>query len=241
MRWYLLVGRLLFGGAFVFSAARHLASPSALTDAVAAHGVPYAHAVALGSALALGLGGLGVLLGLRPRFAIPLIVLVLIPDTAIVHPFWTAPDAAARSLELAFVTKDLALVGAALGLLAVPTPWPLSVDAWLARHTGRTRWPWGGGASGADAGVASVLGWLRRATLGIRAAALGAMPTGALARVERSNGAAAARVPALQPFVHAARLELKLAGPGSAFTLRVHRAIDARPDRRSVIQLVGNY
>ncbi len=133
MRWFLLLGRLLFGGLFMWAAARHAMQANALADAVAAHSVPYPHAAVFISTLLLTLGGGSIVLGLAPRIGLGLVSVFLVAVTPTMHAFWTIADPAARSMELAMFTKNIALLGAAMGMLAIPVPWPLSVDEWIAR------------------------------------------------------------------------------------------------------------
>jgi len=154
MRWYLLLGRLLFGGFFLWAAATHILNVKPLTDALAAHSVPYPElALTLSTAL-LALGGASIVVGFMPRAGLAMIVLFLVPATFIMHPFWSVADAS-RGTELAMFMKNVALLGAAMGLLAVPVPWPLSLDAWLTKR----------GGYGGDGALAA--GW-RRLTQGTR-------------------------------------------------------------------------
>jgi putative oxidoreductase len=133
MRWVLLLGRLLFGGLFVWAAARHAMDASAVAAVAAAHSVPYPEVAVLVATLVLALGGASVLLGLMPRVGLGLIALFLIASTPIMHAFWTAADPAARSTELAMFMKNVALLGAAISMLAIPVSWPFSLDEWIPR------------------------------------------------------------------------------------------------------------
>jgi hypothetical protein len=93
-------------------------------------------------------GGASVVVGFMPRAGLALLVLFLMPATFIMHPFWSVP-AAVRGTELAMFMKNVALMGAAISLLAVPVPWPLSVDGWLVKR----------GGYGGDGAIAA--GWRR--------------------------------------------------------------------------------
>lgn len=139
MRWILLLGRLLFGGLFIWAAARYAMNAAAVASVAAAHSVPYPEIAVLAAALVLALGGSSVLLGLMPRVGLGLIALFLVGATPIMHAFWTAADPVARGTELAMFMKNVALLGAALSMIAIPVPWPLSLDEWIARsgHAGR--------------------------------------------------------------------------------------------------------
>jgi len=128
MRWILFVGRLLFGGAFLWTATRQALHAQAATESLAAHSVPYPEVALAISTLLLALGGASVVLGIVPRIGLGLIVLELIASTLMY--------AADSGVELALFTKNIGLMGAALGLLSLPVPWPVSVDSWLRQRGG---------------------------------------------------------------------------------------------------------
>lgn len=138
----LLVGRLLFGGVFVWAAVQHMLAHDSLTAAVAAQNVPLPEAAVTLSTSLLALGGTSIILGFMPRIGLGLIMLFLVPVTCVMHAFWAAPDQAARTLQLAMFMKNLALLGACFGLFAIAVPWPLSLDRWLDRN----RYHFGGDA-----------------------------------------------------------------------------------------------
>jgi putative oxidoreductase len=133
MRWFLVIGRLLFGGTLVWEAAKCIQETSALTTELTARSVPYPHAAIIISALLLALGGSSVVLGLAPRIGLGLISLFLVVATPVLHAFWTAADPVAHATELAMFVQNVALLGAALGMMAIPVPWPWSVDEWTSR------------------------------------------------------------------------------------------------------------
>jgi len=135
MGWVLLIGRVVFGGYFFYSGLNHFLQMKQMAAYAATHGVP-AVMIPLTGALLL-IGGLHVLLGVMPRFGLSLLVAFLIPVTLIMHAFWLVPDPQQRMSEVVNFTKNAALIGACFGIMAVPVPWPYSVDAWLRRRTGR--------------------------------------------------------------------------------------------------------
>jgi uncharacterized membrane protein YphA (DoxX/SURF4 family) len=49
--------------------------------------------------------------------------------TPVMHNFWAITDSAQRMADMINFTKNLALLGGALMMVAIPTPWPYSVDA----------------------------------------------------------------------------------------------------------------
>ncbi len=129
MKTLLLLGRILFGGYFLFSGLNHFVSMNAMAAYAASKGVPMPHlAVAFSGALIL-IGGLSVLLGFLPRVGLSLIMLFLVPVTLVMHNFWAIEDPQARIMEMSTFLKNTGLIGASLAMMALPLPWPNSVSA----------------------------------------------------------------------------------------------------------------
>lgn len=129
MHYLFLLGRILFGGFFLFSGFRHFARTNALAPYAASKGVPAPKLAVLGSGLIAALGGLSILLGIWPRWGALLIVLFLLPITFTMHNYWADRDPQARQMNQVQFEKNLALLGAALMLLIVPEPWVLGVGS----------------------------------------------------------------------------------------------------------------
>ena len=68
------------------------------------------------------------LFGVFPRIGVAAIVLFLVPVTLIMHAFWADHDSAKRQADMINFTKNIALLGSSLMFLAVPRPWPYSVE-----------------------------------------------------------------------------------------------------------------
>ena len=119
-----LIGRILLGGYFIFNAFNHFSNLSMMSAYAQSKGVP-APKLAVGfSGLLLLLGGLSMLLGVYPMIGVVTIALFLLPVTFMMHAFWKLQDPMAKMGEQVHFSKNLALLGAALALLAVPQPWP---------------------------------------------------------------------------------------------------------------------
>jgi len=73
------------------------------------------------------LGGLSVLLGVRPSCGLLLLTVFLVPTSVLMHNYWAATDPSVRQLDLTNFKKNIALLGAAWMLLLMPQPWPLSL------------------------------------------------------------------------------------------------------------------
>jgi putative oxidoreductase len=134
-----LVGRLVVGGLYTWAGIQNLLKLDAQAGYAAFKGVPFAPiAVACASLLILA-GGLSILSGIRPRLGIAAVVLFLLPVTLMMHNFWTM-EGMQRVSEMYHFQGNILLIGSALLLVAVPQPWPVSLDSWflaLFKHTFR--------------------------------------------------------------------------------------------------------
>jgi|SRR5215471_6599127 len=128
MPYLFLLGRLIFGGFFIIFGARHFTRLASMVPYVAEKGVPLPEVAVLGSGLIAVIAGLSILVGLRPRWGVALVALFLIPVSVIMHNFWADTDPMARQMNQGHFAKNMAILAGALMLLAVPEPWPWSVD-----------------------------------------------------------------------------------------------------------------
>lgn len=133
----LLLGRILFGGYFLFSGLNHFMGLQNLVGYASSRGVPSPQLVVIATGAMLVLGGLSVLLGMMPRIGLFLIIAFLVPTALVMHNFWALEDPQVKMMEMSNFLRNLALTGAALGLLAVPVPWPFSLDKRTGRRAGR--------------------------------------------------------------------------------------------------------
>lgn len=122
-----LIGRILYGGFFIYAGIHHFTSLEPMAGYANAKGVPSAKlAVTVTGVLAL-LGGLSILLGWHFKWGVLLLVVFLVPVTWMMHAFWKEEDPQVRRLELVSFQKNVALLGAALMILAVPGNWVYSL------------------------------------------------------------------------------------------------------------------
>jgi putative oxidoreductase len=122
-----LVGRLLFGGLFAYNGLNHFLNFSSIRGYTAYKGVPLPDVSTAISGVWLLVSGLSVIAGFRPEIGLAMIALFLLGVTPIMHDFWKVQDPQARMGEFINFTKNFALLGAALALLSVPRPWPMSL------------------------------------------------------------------------------------------------------------------
>jgi uncharacterized membrane protein YphA (DoxX/SURF4 family) len=123
-----LVGRILAGCYYLMSAFRHFSDTRALAQYTAAHGVPLPTLAVLVAGVLLLIGGLSLLLGVFPRLGVTALVLFLVPVTLIMHAFWADRDLTQWQSDIVNFSKNIALLGSSLMFLAVPRPWPYSLE-----------------------------------------------------------------------------------------------------------------
>jgi uncharacterized membrane protein YphA (DoxX/SURF4 family) len=128
MDYVFLVGRVLYGGIFVYNAINHFRNHGMMTGYVGSKGVPAPQIAVLGSGLLMLLGGLSVILGVRPTAGVVLITVVLAPVTVIIHNYWADSDPTARMHNFINFQKNVALIGAAWMSLMIPQPWALGLE-----------------------------------------------------------------------------------------------------------------
>ena len=123
----LLIGRILYGGFFLMSGVNHFIKLNSYKPYAASKGVPAPGLAVAGSGLLILLGGLSVLLGFLPHIGLLLIVIFLVVTTPKMHAYWTLTDPMAKMGDQVNFMKNVALLGAALALAAIPQPWPMSL------------------------------------------------------------------------------------------------------------------
>jgi putative oxidoreductase len=123
-----LVGRILVGCYYLQGAYHHFTALGPMSRAAAAHGVPAPEAAIIIAGLLLLVAGLSFLLGVYPRLGVGAIVLFLVPVTLIMHAFWADHDPMRRQNDIINFTKNIGLLGSSLMFLAVPRPWPYSLE-----------------------------------------------------------------------------------------------------------------
>jgi putative oxidoreductase len=124
-----LMGRLIFGAFFLYSGVHHFLDVSTLAAYAGAKGVPMPEVAVLMSGALLIVGALSILLGVMPRLGLACIIVFLLGVTPTMHGFWSVTDPQMRQTEMANFMKNLALMGSAMMMLMIPTPWAYSVEA----------------------------------------------------------------------------------------------------------------
>ena len=76
----------------------------------------------------LTLGGVSILLGVRPHLGIALVTAFLVPVTLLTHQYWKHTDPMIRINDQVNFMKNVAILGASWMLLMNPKPWPTSLN-----------------------------------------------------------------------------------------------------------------
>jgi uncharacterized membrane protein YphA (DoxX/SURF4 family) len=122
-----MVGRLLFGGFFLYNGINHLAQRNNLAEYASAKKVPAPGAAVTASGVALIAGGASILLGVKPKYGAAMIIGFLASVSPVMHDFWKQEDPNQRMNDMINFSKNMALLGGALALMGVEEPWPASL------------------------------------------------------------------------------------------------------------------
>jgi uncharacterized membrane protein YphA (DoxX/SURF4 family) len=128
MQALFLLGRIIFGGYFLYNGVNHFLSYATMVGYTQSKGVPLPQAAVIFTGILLIVGGASVLLGLWPRLGLACIALFLIGVTPMMHNFWAVADPQARLGDMINFTKNFALLGGTLMMYAIPRPWAMSLD-----------------------------------------------------------------------------------------------------------------
>ena len=124
---FYLAGRVLLGGFFIISGVRHFQHLPMMAGFTGSKGVPSPKLAVMVSGLMIILGGVSILLGVRPHWGIALVSAFLIPVTLLMHRYWKHTDPMMRINDQVNFMKNVAILGAAWTLLMMPQPWPASL------------------------------------------------------------------------------------------------------------------
>ena len=122
-----LLGRLAFGGFFIYNGINHLKERKAVAEYARSKNVPAAEAVVAGTGIMLIAGGASILLGIKPKLGTAAVVGFLAGVSPVMHDFWRAEDPNQRMNDMVNFGKNMALLGAAVALMGVEEPWEASI------------------------------------------------------------------------------------------------------------------
>lgn len=127
MKAAFLLGRLVFGGFFVYSGIHHFQERKSISQYAAAKNVPLPDIAVPSTGALMVAGGVSVLLGVKPKWGTLAIMAFLAGVSPFMHDFWNVEDPNQRQNEAIHFMKNIAMLGAALALMGVEEPWPVSV------------------------------------------------------------------------------------------------------------------
>lgn len=127
MKAAFVVGRILFGGFFLYNGINHLKESKGLAQYAAAKNVPNPEQAVRASGIAMLAGGASLILGVKPRYGVLPIAVFLGVVSPIMHDFWNAEESSKQN-DMIHFSKNMALLGAAL-MMAGTEEWPASISA----------------------------------------------------------------------------------------------------------------
>ena len=128
MRAGFLIGRIVLGVYYLYSGLTGFGKLGMLAGYAASKGVPAAGPAVFIAHVLLVIAGFCFLTGWRPVWGVIAVALFLVPVTLAMHAFWAETAPAARQAQMINFTKNFALLGSALMFLAIPRPWPSSLE-----------------------------------------------------------------------------------------------------------------
>lgn len=123
-----LVGRVLVGFFLLIMGMNHFGNLEGMTTMVAEVGLPAPMVAVVVTGVLLVLAGLSFLVGFHPPMGVLAASLFFVPVTLVMHDFWAITDPVAREQELSIFLRNVGFLGAILLFLAIPRPWPMSLD-----------------------------------------------------------------------------------------------------------------
>ena len=127
MKAAFLLGRLVFGGFFLYNGVKHFTDRETHVQYAGMKKVPVPELAVTATGVALLVGGSSILLGIKPKIGTAAILGFLLSVSPLMHNFWKIQDPDQRMNELINFTKNMALAGGALALMGVEEPWSASV------------------------------------------------------------------------------------------------------------------
>ena len=122
-----VLGRILFGGFFLYNGIEHLIKSKDMAPYAESKGVPLPELAVQLAGVPLMIGGASLLLGVKPKLGAMAILGFLAGVSPIMHDFWSHEDSEKRMGEMINFMKNMALAGGALALMGVDEPWEASV------------------------------------------------------------------------------------------------------------------
>ncbi len=114
-----VIGHLLVGLYFLHAGLNHFFKANYLAGYAASKRVPWPKAAVIASGITMTIGGVSLVGWIAPIIGLGLLVLTLIPMTIMMHAFWNVEDPMQRASEHIAFSKNVALIGSLLLILAL--------------------------------------------------------------------------------------------------------------------------
>lgn len=125
-----LLGRMIFGGFFLYNGIHHLQEAEGMAQYAGSKGVPAPELAVKATGVALIAGGTSVLLGLKKEWGAATIAGFLLGVSPLMHDFWKEKDPGQRQNQMINFAKNLALFGAALAFMGIEKPRERRASDW---------------------------------------------------------------------------------------------------------------
>lgn len=123
-----IVGRLIFGGYWVFNGLNHFVNMSMMAEFARQRGVPFPAELSVAvTGLMMLLGGLTIILGVYTYIGMALIIVFLLSAMIFIHKFWEMSDPMARMMEMILFMRNAAFIGALLTLYTLGDTWSFNI------------------------------------------------------------------------------------------------------------------
>jgi len=119
MNTLFIIGRVLFGGYFLFSGIMHFKNHKMMTGYAQSKGVIMPSFAVILTGIILSLGGLGIVVGSYLEISYALIAIFLFFVTPKMHTFWKETDPNKKMAEMQGFLKNMAMFGASLVLMVL--------------------------------------------------------------------------------------------------------------------------
>lgn len=114
----LLIGRILLGALFAFSARGHIQNHARYVG-IAQGKLPIPFLAGWPTGVFLLLADVSIIIGIWPDVGALMLAAFLLPAAVLFHPFWTVSDPANRRTQEGSFYRNVTLLGAALSLFAL--------------------------------------------------------------------------------------------------------------------------
>jgi len=115
MKALFLIGRLAFGGFFLYNGINHFKQRQILSQYAGSKNVPNPDLAVIGSGLALAIGGASIMLGVKPKIGTLSIIGFLAGASPVMHNFWAIEDPNQRMRRHGQLQQKHGIVGSGSG------------------------------------------------------------------------------------------------------------------------------